>query len=57
MNAIRKFLFSQDGTTAVEYCVMLGLIVLSAIIGIISAGSGVSGWWTNINTELDSNGF
>ncbi|MEZ6122733.1 MAG: Flp family type IVb pilin [Planctomycetaceae bacterium] len=57
LKPIRRFLANTDGTTAVEYCVMLGLLVLSCIIGIMAAGSGVSGWWTNIHTELDTNGF
>ena len=55
--SIRRFLTESDGATAVEYAVMLALILGTLVIGLTSAGGGVSGWWSDINTELDSNGF
>lgn len=57
MNPLKSFLFDEDGTTAVEYCVMLALILLSLIIGLLSAGGGVADWWNNINSELQANGL
>lgn len=55
--SIRSFLSDADGTTAVEYCVMLGAILLVMILSIVAAGNGISDWWNNINTEMDGNGF
>ena len=55
--SIRKFLTDADGTTAVEYCVMLGSILLVMIVSIVAAGNGISDWWNNINSEMGSNGF
>lgn len=57
LRPLKKFLTSDDATTAVEYCVMLGMILLILIVGLLSAGGGVSGWWNNINSDLDSSGF
>lgn len=54
---IRSFLSSEDGTTATEYAVMLALILLSVIVGVTAFGGGVSGWWTNIDTELNTYGL
>jgi len=55
--AIRSFISDADGTTAVEYCVMLGAILLVMLVSIVAAGQGVSDWWNNINSDLDTNGF
>lgn len=57
MRLLKSFLKNEDGTTAVEYCVMLAMILLVLIVGLLSAGGGVSGWWTKINTNLQSSGF
>ena len=54
---LNTFLRDTDGTTAVEYAVMLAMILTAVIVGLTSAGGGVLSWWTNIDTELDSNGF
>ena len=52
ISAIRTFLQSDDATTAVEYAVMLALIIVAVIIGVTSAGGGVGAWWTNIRTNV-----
>lgn len=54
---IKAFLKNEAGTTAVEYCVMLAMILLAIIVGLTAAGGGVLGWWNNIDTELQTNGF
>ncbi len=54
---IQAFLVDTDGTTAVEYCVMLAMILLVVLIGITAAGNSVLDWWTDIETDLDANGF
>ena len=56
-NPLKSFLKDTDGTTAVEYCVMLAAILIALILGLMAAGSGVSDWWGNIESELDSNGI
>jgi pilus assembly protein Flp/PilA len=39
---VRNFLVSEDGPTAVEYAVMLGLIVIVCITAIASVGTRTS---------------
>ena len=49
---VNEFLRSEDGPTAVEYAVMLALIVILAIGTITSVGSSVKGVFANVNAEL-----
>lgn len=58
---MRRFLFqfwrSDDAATAVEYAVMLALILV-AIMGAIGAvAQQTGGMWGNIKSDLDSSGF
>lgn len=46
-NAVKNFLVSEDGPTAVEYAVMLALIVVVCLTAIQTIG-------TNANTTFDS---
>lgn len=54
LKAICRFLTSDDATTAVEYAVMLTMILVAIIIGVTSAGGGVSVWWDNIHKNIVS---
>lgn len=54
VSRIKKFLLSDDATTAVEYAVLLAMILIAIIIGVTSAGGGVSGWWTDISDKVSS---
>ncbi|MFV0444070.1 MAG: Flp family type IVb pilin [Planctomycetaceae bacterium] len=57
MNSLHRFWKSDDATTAVEYAVMLALIVISAIVGIKALSTGSGGMWGNINGDLSTSGF
>jgi len=57
LTSIRRFLNSDDGTTAVEYAVMIALIIVVVIVGLQATGGGVAGWWGDIDSDLQSNGF
>ena len=46
-NKILRFLLSEDGPTAVEYAVMLGLIFVVCLAAIVSIGDS-----TNANYEM-----
>lgn len=52
MKTLRRFFFEEDGTTAVEYAVMLALILLSAISAISTFGVGTGGLWGGIAADL-----
>jgi pilus assembly protein Flp/PilA len=51
---VRRFLESEDGPTAVEYAVMLALIIIVCLIAIQSVGTNTSTVFTNIGNSLAS---
>ena len=57
-NGLVKFLKSEDGPTAVEYAVMLALIIVVCIAAITSLGSNASNTFANValNTAAASKG-
>jgi pilus assembly protein Flp/PilA len=51
---IRRFLQSEDGPTAVEYAVMLALILVACITIVQSLGTSVSGTFSTVNASMSS---
>jgi pilus assembly protein Flp/PilA len=51
---IQKFLKSEDGPTAVEYAVMLALIVIVCLAAIGSIGTNAKTTFTNVANSLGS---
>ena len=49
---VQRFLVSEDGPTAVEYAVMLALIVIVCLTAIRSVGTSASDSFTNIAALL-----
>ena len=51
---VREFLTSEDGPTAVEYAVMLALIVVVCITAITALGSNANRVFSNValNTSI-----
>jgi pilus assembly protein Flp/PilA len=54
MNRVRQFVVSEDGPTAVEYAVMLALILVACITIVTSLGTTVSGTFSKVNSTLSS---
>ena len=50
--SLQHFLLSDDGPTAVEYAVMLALIVAVCISAIGTIGTNVSSQFTNMGNSL-----
>lgn len=48
----RRFLVSEDGPTAVEYAVMLALIIIVCLTAISAVGTQASTTFQNVATEL-----
>jgi pilus assembly protein Flp/PilA len=48
------FLSSEDGPTAVEYAVMLALILVACITIIQTLGTSVSGTFSTVNASMSS---
>jgi pilus assembly protein Flp/PilA len=49
---VRRFLVSEDGPTAVEYAVMLALIVIVCLAAISQVGSRTSATFTSVSKSL-----
>ncbi len=49
---VKKFLASEDGPTAVEYAVMLALIVIVCLTAIRAVGQNASARFNDIRDQL-----
>ena len=49
MSKCHRFLVSEDGPTAVEYAVMLALILVACITIVTTLGTSVSGTFSTVN--------
>jgi pilus assembly protein Flp/PilA len=54
MTQAYHFLMSEDGPTAVEYAVMLALILVACITIVQSLGTSVSGTFSTVNGSMSS---
>jgi pilus assembly protein Flp/PilA len=52
ISRVKKFLVSEDGPTAVEYAVMLALILVACITIISTLGQSISGTFSKVNSSL-----
>ena len=52
MMKFQRFLESEDGPTAVEYAVMLSLIVVVCLSAITSVGSNANATFNDISNQL-----
>jgi len=54
ISSVRRLLTSEDGPTAVEYAVLMGLIVV-AIVGIVGKlATSISGTFNTVSSTLGS---
>ena len=51
---VQRFLVSEDGPTAVEYAVMLALIIIVCLTAINSLGSNAKTTFTNVANSISS---
>lgn len=54
MRNLVQFHKNEEAATAVEYAVMLALIIMTAIITIGSLGQALGGKYTYIDTEIQA---
>ena len=52
--SVRRFLVSEDGPTAVEYAVMLALIIVVCIAAISALGSNASNTFSYVGNVVDT---
>lgn len=51
---VQRFLVSEDGPTAVEYAVMLALIIIVCLTAITSLGTTASNKFNTITTAVNA---
>jgi pilus assembly protein Flp/PilA len=49
---VARFLQSEDGPTAVEYAVMLALILVACITMVSTLGTSINDTFTSVNTKM-----
>jgi len=49
---VQRFLASEDGPTAVEYAVMLALIIIVCLAAISTIGQNANGTFTEVGNSL-----
>jgi pilus assembly protein Flp/PilA len=54
VKGLKQFVVSEDGPTAVEYAVMLALILVACISIVTSLGTTVSGTFSKVNSGMGS---
>ena len=52
LSTIREFVTDEDGPTAVEYAVMLALIIVACIVAVQAIGTSVSTTFSNVATTI-----
>ena len=57
MNACIAFLTEDTAATAVEYAVMLAMIIMTMIGAISAFGGDTGGLWGNVQNEMEAHGM
>ncbi len=52
---VQRFLVSEDGPTAVEYAVMLALIIIVCLTAITTVGTNANTTFTNVAASMGGN--
>ncbi|HVM36805.1 MAG TPA: Flp family type IVb pilin [Sphingomicrobium sp.] len=51
---MRRLRADQGGATAIEYGLIVSLIIISMMVGLSSLGGGSGGMWTRIAQEVQN---
>jgi len=54
ISKVQRFLISEDGPTAVEYALMVGLVAVAAIGGITALGTSINTKFDGLSTSIAS---
>ena len=52
VSSVKAFIVSEDGPTAVEYAVMLALIIVVCLAAVSAVGSNASAKFTKVSSHL-----
>jgi Flp pilus assembly pilin Flp len=56
MNWLTRLLTEEDAATAVEYAVMLSLILMAVFATVAAMGQALGAKYTNIETQIQAHG-
>ena len=56
LKSARQFVVSEDGPTAVEYAVMLALIIVVCITAITALGTNANNTFSYVSTQVGKTG-
>jgi pilus assembly protein Flp/PilA len=56
VDSVKRFVKSEDGPTAVEYAVMLALIIVVCITAITTLGSNANNTFSYVGTQVGKTG-
>lgn len=56
MSQVQRFMESEDGPTAVEYAVMLALIIVVCLVAIGALGNAANSTFEQITSDLENEG-
>ncbi len=51
---VQRFLVSEDGPTAVEYAVMLALIIVACVAIVKNLGTSISNTFSSVSSSIGS---
>jgi pilus assembly protein Flp/PilA len=54
ISRVHRFLASEDGPTAVEYAVLIGLIVVAIAAAVNNLAKSISGTFSSVSSTLGS---
>lgn len=57
VNWFRQFLAGEEAATAVEYAVMLAMIIMAVLAGVGAVGGQNANMWSGIKGSLNAAGF
>jgi Flp pilus assembly pilin Flp len=57
MRCLRHLIYSEDAATALEYAVMLALVLMAIIGAIGGLGAKTGAMWGDIKSDLEGVGF
>jgi len=57
MDALKRLFIDEQATTAVEYAVMMAMILIAVLASIGTVGSQTGGMWGDIDADLRAQGF
>ncbi|MCO4772540.1 MAG: Flp family type IVb pilin [Deltaproteobacteria bacterium] len=52
MNHLITLIRDEEGTTAIEYALIAGLVAIATIVALTALGTALSAAYTNIGTEV-----